>query len=423
MLLYTPSTSLVHPKLATGQKVKYFYIYHKNDFTKIAITSALQLNSRQKSFTRYCSFSRRYRIVIIAVSIFRSRTMDDNKQQIVHYFIEEAQEHLEVVEQGLLDLGEVIKDADRVNELFRAAHSVKGGAAMLGFESIQKTAHELEDCFKVMRDHSVPVDQQLETMFLKGYDTLKALVAELAESPTLTLRPEIVDPIVQGSIANFIELKEYLNELLSMATVSPDTMPAFQKAPVVAVAVAAVANGSGAPTAVIAPPVNIAAKVMENLRAMLGSFKQGEATASRQQICSYCQNLSTFGEDAASWQNVVKIATQAINNSANTYEALAPVVIKDLKLAGDLLAAGRGAEASPSPALQELALASAPIIAPVAAAQIPVVASAPVAAPAQITIPVDSRAAAQAILRNFNRQQVTELVVLLHRAINTPKQN
>jgi chemotaxis protein histidine kinase CheA len=337
--------------------------------------------------------------------------MDDNKQQIVHYFIEEAQEHLDVVEQGLLDLGEVIKDADRVNEMFRAAHSVKGGAAMLGFESIQKTAHELEDCFKVMRDHSVPVDQQLETMFLKGYDTLKELVAELANSPTLTLRPEIVNPIVLGSTANFVALKEYLNDLLSMATHSPDATPAFQPKPV-----AAVVNST--PTAVIAPPVNITAKVMENLRAMLGAFKQGEAAAPRPQISSYGQNLSALGQDTATWQNILKIAHQAINNSANTYEALAPVVIKDLKLAGDLLAVGRGAEIAPSPALQELALASAPVVKPAT----PTPPAMPTA-PAQISIPLDSRAAAQAILRNFNRQQVTELVVLLHRAINTPKQN
>jgi chemotaxis protein histidine kinase CheA len=336
--------------------------------------------------------------------------MDDNKQQIVHYFIEEAQEHLDVVEQGLLDLGEVIKDADRVNEMFRAAHSVKGGAAMLGFDSIQKTAHELEDCFKIMRDHAITVDRQLETMFLKGYDTLKELVGELANSPTLTLRPEVVDPIVQGSRTNFIELKEYLNDLLSMATVSPDTAPTFQAIPVPAMAIA---NSGNTPTAVIAPPINITAKVMENLRAMLGAFKQGETTAPRQQIHRYCQNLSAFSPDTASWQNVVKIASQAINNSANTYEALAPIVIKDLKIAGDLLAAGRGTEVLPSPALQDLAVAAAPVLtAPVA-----------IVAPAQITIPLDSRAAAQAILRSFNRQQVTELVVLLHRAINAPKQN
>jgi chemotaxis protein histidine kinase CheA len=329
--------------------------------------------------------------------------MDDSKQQIIHYFIEEAQEHLDVVEHGLLDLGEVIKDADRVNELFRAAHSVKGGAAMLGFDSIQKTAHQLEDCFKIMRDHAIPVDRQLESMFLKGYDALKALVAELAGSPTLTLSPEVVEPIVHNSLGNFAELKEYINELLGTATIEIPT----PVAPATRPAVAAV----NATTAVMAPPVNLSAKVMENLKAMLGSFKQGEANASRPQIASYCQTLAHLELNAAGWQNILKIAAQAIGNSANTYESLAPVVIKELKLAGDLLAAGRGQEIVPSPTLQEMAIASV-AVAPVA----------PVA-PAQISIPLDARGAAQLILRNFNRQQISDMIVLLHRAINQSKQN
>jgi chemotaxis protein histidine kinase CheA len=316
--------------------------------------------------------------------------MDDSKQQIIHYFIEEAQEHLDTVEHGLLDLGEVIKDADRVNELFRAAHSVKGGAAMLGFDSIQKTSHELEDCFKILRDHSIPVDRQLEGMFLKGYDALKELVAELAGSPTLTLRPEIVEPIVHNSLVNFAELKEYLSELLGMATIdAPLPIPQAARVNVAAV------NSN---TAVMAPPVNLSARVMDNLKAMLSSFKQGEAAASRPQIASYCQTLAHLDVNTATWQNILKISAQAIGNSANAYETLAPVVIKELKLAGDLLAAGRGQEIAPSPALQALAIG-------------------------QLSIPLDARGAAQLILRNFSRQQISDMIVLLHRAINQPKQN
>jgi chemotaxis protein histidine kinase CheA len=329
--------------------------------------------------------------------------MDDSKQQIIHYFIEEAQEHLDTVEHGLLDLGEVIKDADRVNELFRAAHSVKGGAAMLGFDSIQKTSHQLEDCFKILRDHSIPVDRQLESMFLKGYDALKGLVTELAESPTLTLRPEIVEPIVQSSLSNFAALKEYLNELLSMATIeSPSPIPQSTYANNVAAV-----NSN---TAVMAPPVNLSAKVMENLKAMLGAFKQGEAASPRPQIASYCQALAHLDVDTATWQNILKISAQAIGNSTNTYEVLAPVIIKELKLAGDLLAAGRGAEIAPSTTLQALAIATAPV-------------APPPTAPAQISIPLDARGAAQLILRNFNRQQISDMITLLHRAINQPRQN
>jgi chemotaxis protein histidine kinase CheA len=328
--------------------------------------------------------------------------MDDNKQQIIHYFIEEAQEHLETVEQGLLDLTEVIADAERVNEMFRAAHSVKGGAAMLGFDSIQSTAHKLEDCFKILRDHPVPIDRKLETLFLKGYDALKALVEELANSPTLSLRPEIVDSVLSGSAANFVTLQEYLEELLNTNTHTQD-----HTKEVPAQTMAAVGGG----TAVMAPPVNIVATVTSTLQQMLALFKQGDTPANRQQLVSICQSLATVEPDAQNWQALITATGQAISNPYNTYNAVAPIVIRELKQAGDLLAAHRAGDVTVSAQLKQAISTPAP--------------AAPVAAtPAtQVTIPVDVRGAAQVILQNFNRQQVTELVVLLHRVISNPKQN
>ncbi len=329
--------------------------------------------------------------------------MDDNKQQIIHYFIEEAQEHLETVEQGLLDLAEVIADAERVNEMFRAAHSIKGGAAMLGFEGIQATAHKLEDCFKILRDHPVPIDAKLETLFLGGYDALKALVEELANSPTMSLRPEIVDSVLSGSAANFVALQEYLEELLNTNTQTQDHT---KEAPVT---VAAKAVGGG--TAVMAPPIDIVATVTATLQKMLVQFKQGDSPATRQQLSGICQSLITVESSASNWQTLVTATDRAIANPNNTYNAIAPLVIRELKQAGDLLAANRDSEITVSANLHQAATTAAPVAAPVAAT------------PAQITIPVDVRGAAQAILQNFNRQQVTELVVLLHRVISNSKQN
>jgi chemotaxis protein histidine kinase CheA len=331
--------------------------------------------------------------------------MDDNKQQIIHYFIEEAQEHLETVEQGLLDLAEVIADAERVNEMFRAAHSIKGGAAMLGFEGIQSIAHHLEDCFKILRDQPVPVDQKLETLFLHGYDALKALVEELANSPTLTMRPEIVESVLSGSAENFVALKEYLEEMLNINT--HDT--ANREAPVAA---ATIGGGTAvmAPP-VVAPPVNVVAIVTTALQQMLVLFKQGDNPANRQQLVSIAGSLTTLKADATNWQALVTVTGTAIANPHNTYNAVAPLVIRELKQAGDLLAADRDRDITISTGLQQATTTSAPV-APVA----------PVAA-TQITIPVDARGAAQAILQGFNRQQVTELVVLLHRVISNSKQN
>jgi chemotaxis protein histidine kinase CheA len=337
--------------------------------------------------------------------------MDDNKQQIIHYFIEEAQEHLETVEQGLLDLAEVISDAERVNEMFRAAHSIKGGAAMLGFEGIQATAHKLEDCFKILRDHPVPIDRKLETLFLGGYDALKALVEELANSPTLSLRPEVVASVLSGSAANFVALEEYLEEMLNI-----NTHDTANREPAIA---AATVGGS---TAVMAPPVNIVATVTATLQQMLGLFKQGDNPANRQQLVGIAQSLSSVRPDAGNWQALIRTTAQAIANPHNTYNAVAPLVIRELKQAGDLLAAAREREIVVSVALQQTTETVAPVAPPA-----PPIASAvptPTApAVAQITIPVDVRGAAQGILQNFNRQQVTELVVLLHRVISNSKQN
>jgi chemotaxis protein histidine kinase CheA len=328
--------------------------------------------------------------------------MDDNKQQIIHYFIEEAQEHLETVEQGLLDLAEVIADAERVNEMFRAAHSIKGGAAMLGFEGIQTTAHKLEDCFKILRDHPVPVDPKLETLFLKGYDALKSLVEELANSPTMSLRPEVVDSVLSGSAANFVALQEYLEELLNTNTHTLDTTKAEparieKKAEI------------GGGTAVMAPPVNIVATVTATLQQMLVLFKQGDNPANRQQLVNICQSLTTLEPNASNWQALIAATKQSIANPHNSYNAIAPLVIRELKQAGDLLAAQRASEITISAPLQQATTTRA--------------AAPAMAAPAQITIPLDVRGAAQGILQNFNRQQVTELVVLLHRVISNSKQN
>ena len=67
--------------------------------------------------------------------------LSEQQQRIMGYFIEEAKDHLNTIEQGLLNLQSTVEDPEMVNEVFRAAHSVKGGAAMLGIDSMHKTAH------------------------------------------------------------------------------------------------------------------------------------------------------------------------------------------------------------------------------------------------------------------------------------------
>jgi chemotaxis protein histidine kinase CheA len=322
-----------------------------------------------------------------------------NQQRILGYFIEEAKEHLETIEKGLLDLPSVIKEPERVNEMFRAAHSVKGGAAMLGFGSIQKTAHRLEDSFKILKEHPINVDQQLETLFLRGYDTLKDLIEQL-QGP-FGLREEEANKTVQAAEPSFSQLQSYLNRQVTgaeePATVASPTPSLKQKK----------AQGK--------IPPNFASEVMEILKQMLQLFKQQDSPASRQKLQTMCKRLVQLGGGNEDWKRLVQVSYKAIANPKNSFQTLAPVVIKELKTASDQLQAGNSSALTLSPALQKLSAAT-PASTTSSKTEEKPPATPPATTPKQITITVEPKSAAKAIVQAFDKPQLVQLVKILAKA-------
>ncbi|NES97602.1 MAG: histidine kinase [Desertifilum sp. SIO1I2] len=302
--------------------------------------------------------------------------MDAGKQQILGYFIEEAKEHLDTLEQGLLDLQSTMKDTERVNEMFRAAHSVKGGAAMLGFSSIQKIAHRLEDGFKILKEYPITPDQKLESLFIRGFDPLRDLLGRL-QGP-FGLRDEEADQLVQEAEPIFNQLQAHLNELLGEAGISVEDeempVPAAQR---------------------VAPP-EIVAQVTAVLRQMLQQFRQAPNPANRQELEQLCGSLLNVGETSQTWQNLIQTAQSAIANPQFSYVTLAPLVIKEIRQASELVQAGRVDEVSPSSQLQQLAAQSEK---------------------RRIALTVEPNAAAEAIIAAFNQQQLSQLIERLQTAV------
>ncbi|HAJ61856.1 MAG TPA: histidine kinase [Cyanobacteria bacterium UBA8543] len=324
-----------------------------------------------------------------------------NQQRILGYFIEEAKEHLDTLEHGILDLPSVVQDSEKVNEMFRAAHSVKGGAAMLGFSSIQRTAHRLEDSFKILKENDIRVDQKLETLFLRAYDTLKDLIEQL-QGP-FGLRDEEAEKTMQAAEPSFAKLQSYLESLMSSgkqtATASTDSVDKPKEQGAV---------GS-----------NFGPQVMEILKQMLQLFKQQDTPASRQQFQVLCKRLVQVGAGNKAWQGLVQVSYKAIANRQNSYQVLAPVVIKELKQASDNLQTGKASAVAASPALQKLASAAPSAATPATTTPSkPAAAATPATntAPKQITLTVEPKAAAQAIVKAFDKQQLLQLTKLLVQA-------
>lgn len=298
-----------------------------------------------------------------------------SQQKILGYFIEEAKEHLETLEQGILELSEVIHDSERVNELFRAAHSVKGGAAMLGYTSIQKTAHRLEDAFKVFKDNEITVDQQLESYFLSANDVLSELIEKL-QSP-FGLQEADGKKIVAAAEPQFVALQQYLDQLV---TGEVATTPQPTPAPTVT-----------APVAKTTSTVPLGEQLRNYLRQMLDIFKQEDTPAHRQQLQKVCVDLAKLDKDTKAWQTLLKATHKAIANQSHSFNLLAPVVIKELKYAGDQLELDEKDQISLSPELKNLAIAKVP----------------------QILVPVEPKHAAQSITKAFNKKQIAQLIKIL----------
>ncbi|MGQ4650715.1 response regulator [Lyngbya aestuarii] len=103
----------------------------------------------------------------------------DKELEIQLQFLEEAQEYLDTIESVLLDLAGGHIDGQKMDAVLRAAHSVKGGAGMMGFQTLSQLAHRLEDSFKVLKvqRNSLKVDAELESLLLQGVDRLRQVLA------------------------------------------------------------------------------------------------------------------------------------------------------------------------------------------------------------------------------------------------------
>lgn len=99
------------------------------------------------------------------------RNTDHELQQS---FLEEAQTYLDTIEAALLDLSHRGIEQDSMDSALRAAHSIKGGAAMMELNGLSKMAHRLEDFFKILiaRRDSIVLDDALETLLLHAVDRL-----------------------------------------------------------------------------------------------------------------------------------------------------------------------------------------------------------------------------------------------------------
>lgn len=102
--------------------------------------------------------------------------MSIDMRQFHSVFFEESQEHLDEMEQLLLNLDVENPDSEELNSIFRAAHSIKGGSGIFGFDALSSVTHVMESLLDKIRQGKMAINPQRVDLFLHSVDVLKGIL-------------------------------------------------------------------------------------------------------------------------------------------------------------------------------------------------------------------------------------------------------
>ncbi|MGD1901128.1 MAG: response regulator [Geitlerinemataceae cyanobacterium] len=240
------------------------------------------------------------------------------------YFLSEAPELLQTVEDGLLH----IHDAPRVQNvhaLMRATHTLKGAAANVGLKTIETIAHSLEDAFKALYNEEVEIDLEIEQFLLEGYECLRVpLGAEL----TGTTCDE--DAALDRAATLFEKLRDKLGDDFGQQEYIP----------------------SSAELGFDITQSIFEMGVQERIDELAAAVASGDGDQVTQVLAASCEVFVGLGESLGlmGWSELAKTATKALKTHPDRALEIGQVALEDFKtshrgvLGGDRESGGAASE-------------------------------------------------------------------------------
>ena len=105
-----------------------------------------------------------------------SAMSDEENDEVVQEFFVESWELIDELDQDLVTLEETPDDADLLNKIFRAAHTLKGSSSFLGFTAISGVTHRVEDIFNKLRKHEMTLAPEVMDVILEAVDRVRKLM-------------------------------------------------------------------------------------------------------------------------------------------------------------------------------------------------------------------------------------------------------
>lgn len=140
--------------------------------------------------------------------------------QYMNMFLEESMDNLQILNESLLELEKNPNDVDKVNEIFRVAHTIKGMAATMGFTDIAELTHKMEDVLSKFREGQLNVTQEVVTVLFDCLDTLERMVSNIEEGADSSID---IEAIIK-SLHNISQVKDVAanKEIETLVTLEKD---------------------------------------------------------------------------------------------------------------------------------------------------------------------------------------------------------
>lgn len=120
--------------------------------------------------------------------------MSQFSDETIRIFLDESREHLADIETDLLavEQGGANIDVELVNKVFRAAHSLKGGAAFFGFANMKELAHKIENVLDLVRSKQLVPNPEIINILLLSFDKLREMVNNVDASHGMDITEFVV---------------------------------------------------------------------------------------------------------------------------------------------------------------------------------------------------------------------------------------
>lgn len=152
-------------------------------------------------------------------------TSNFDMSQYLSMFLDEADEQIQLMDENILLLEKNRDDLEILNTIFRAAHTIKGSSASMGFEKMAEITHSLENILDLLRHDQLEVTTEIIDLLLDGLDKMKELKDDIVDDKDSQVD---ITPIIER-LKNVMNATENIASLSKDQTAQGDTWEAIIK--------------------------------------------------------------------------------------------------------------------------------------------------------------------------------------------------